>query len=195
MMIHKEFFMCVLTCVFLLLSGKGHASLADKFEPLEGISIQAFSFYDKDSNKIEGSSLIGRPSILHFWGTLCPPCLRELPSLDALMATAQDFDVYIICMDKKKTGAIEALYEKNGWNNLNIYKDMDLESMRVFQNRGTPSSYFVGADGTVLGRVYGEVDWQSPDSQKFLKGFVAGLVLAEERSSFLQKVSAWFTKK
>lgn len=182
--------------VFLLLLGNGHASLLDKFEPLTDINIKEFSFYDKDSKKIEGSSLVGRPLMLHFWGTLCPPCLKEMPSLDALMSNAGQFDIYIVCVDKKNTSAIEALYQKQGWKNLNIYKDMDLLSLRVFQNRGVPASYFVGADGRVLGRVYGEVDWQSPLSQKFLQDFALGKVSSSgEGSNLLQKVAGWFTRK
>lgn len=182
--------------VFLIVLGNGHASLLDKFEPLDGINIKEFSFYDKDSKKIEGSSLVGRPAVLHFWGTLCPPCLKEMPSLDTLMSDAGQFDIYIICVDKKNTSAIEGLYQKHGWKNLNIYKDMDLSSLRVFQNRGTPASYFVGADGRVLGRVYGEVEWQTPESKKFLQDFVLGKVPSTgESSNLLQKVADWFTRK
>lgn len=43
-----------------------------------------------DSAPLRLSSLRGKPVLLNFWATWCPPCLRELPDIAELSAAAGD---------------------------------------------------------------------------------------------------------
>jgi thiol-disulfide isomerase/thioredoxin len=40
-------------------------------------------FPTPDGGELVMSSLLGRPLLLNFWATWCPPCVREMPLLDA----------------------------------------------------------------------------------------------------------------
>jgi thiol-disulfide isomerase/thioredoxin len=40
------------------------------------------SFPVPGGGTLEMASLRGRPLLLNFWGTWCPPCVREMPELD-----------------------------------------------------------------------------------------------------------------
>lgn len=42
-----------------------------------------FSFTDRDGNSLQLSSFYGKPCILNFFATWCPPCRAELPAFDA----------------------------------------------------------------------------------------------------------------
>jgi thiol-disulfide isomerase/thioredoxin len=55
-------------------------------------------FTATDGRRQSIADLRGKIVMVHFWGSWCPPCLRELPSLDALYRILQD-----------KTGADVAL--------------------------------------------------------------------------------------
>jgi thiol-disulfide isomerase/thioredoxin len=48
----------------------------------------AFTSADGRSRSI--ADLRGKVVMVHFWGTWCPPCLRELPTLDSLHRILQD---------------------------------------------------------------------------------------------------------
>ncbi len=50
------------------------AAVADAFWPLE--------FDTPDGQRLAMSSLRGKPLVLNFWATWCPPCVREMPALD-----------------------------------------------------------------------------------------------------------------
>jgi thiol-disulfide isomerase/thioredoxin len=39
-------------------------------------------FATPDGGTLEPASLLGRPLLLNFWATWCPPCVREMPLLD-----------------------------------------------------------------------------------------------------------------
>lgn len=50
------------------------ATAADAFWSLE--------FDTPDGKRLAMSSLRGKPLVLNFWATWCPPCVREMPELD-----------------------------------------------------------------------------------------------------------------
>lgn len=178
--------------VFLLgFCGEVTASLSEKIEPMEGVSIDAYSFQDEASAKIAGSTLKGRPTLIHFWATFCAPCLDELKVIKRSVLGRSDLVFYSICINKKKTEEIDAFYKKHGLEGFPVYKDMDHALLRVFQNKGVPATYFVSSDGVVLGRVYGVIDWQSRENQAFLEDFVAGTLVINTERSLLQKMTNW----
>jgi thiol-disulfide isomerase/thioredoxin len=40
------------------------------------------SFVQPDGSTLQMASLLGHPLVLNFWGTWCPPCVKEMPELD-----------------------------------------------------------------------------------------------------------------
>jgi thiol-disulfide isomerase/thioredoxin len=44
----------------------------------------ARTYPDVDGHEIAMSSYLGQPLVLNFWATWCPPCVKEMPDLEAL---------------------------------------------------------------------------------------------------------------
>jgi thiol-disulfide isomerase/thioredoxin len=45
-------------------------------------SFWSMRFEAPEGAPVEAAALRGRPLVLNFWATWCPPCLREMPALD-----------------------------------------------------------------------------------------------------------------
>ncbi len=66
--------------------------------PPMGTEVKDLQFADINGQKMQLSDLRGKPVLINFWATWCPPCIEELPMLDAahrrgdltLIALAQD---------------------------------------------------------------------------------------------------------
>ncbi|RZS54686.1 TlpA family protein disulfide reductase [Sphaerotilus mobilis] len=48
-----------------------------------GGDLWSLAFDRPDGGRIELASLKGKPLVINFWATWCPPCVREMPLLDA----------------------------------------------------------------------------------------------------------------
>ena len=62
------------------------------------------SFPTPDGGTVAAASLRGQPLLLNFWGTWCPPCVKEMPDLDAFARehAAQGWRVLGLAVDNPK---------------------------------------------------------------------------------------------
>ena len=105
------------------------------------------------------------PLLLNFWASWCAPCIHELPTLQTLDESLRErgMAVMLVGIDHQGGGFGEAFLERHGVDiPLTLY-DEKREFARAFGVRGMPSSYFIGADGTVRGLVEGPEEWDRPE--------------------------------
>jgi thiol-disulfide isomerase/thioredoxin len=62
------------------------------------------SFATPDGGTVAVASLRGQPLLLNFWGTWCPPCVKEMPDLDTFAKehAAQGWRVLGLAVDNPK---------------------------------------------------------------------------------------------
>ena len=57
---------------------------------LDGESLETGRLLDRDDNDIDLAELTGRPLVVNFWFTDCPPCKREMPALQSAHDLAEE---------------------------------------------------------------------------------------------------------
>lgn len=134
----------------------------------------AQQFQQPDGQTLALQSLQGRPLLINFWATWCPPCVRELPRLSAFQqaqdaqpaAGAPGLKLLGLAVDsptpvrefiaRSPIGFTVALA---GLDGLQLVRDLGNDS------GGLPFSVLVGRAGTVLARHAGEL--QDADLQRW----------------------------
>jgi thiol-disulfide isomerase/thioredoxin len=103
-------------------------------------------------------SLRGRPLVINFWATWCPPCVKEMPELDHFAQThaAQGWQVLGIAVDQLEP--VKAFLARTGVQFPVVLAGLDgLQLVRELGNPqgGLPFTVVVAAQGQILQRKLG----------------------------------------
>ena len=120
------------------------------------------------------SDLQGKPLVLNFWATWCPPCRREMPELQNAFEKYEAQGLQMVAVNLQETDAkVRDFVEEFGLTFPTVI-DRDGELPDVYRLggpvRGIPSTYFIDATGVIRDRFFG------PLTKDFLEERVAKIL-------------------
>jgi thiol-disulfide isomerase/thioredoxin len=133
------------------LGGEGEA-------PSRGAKVPDFEWNDVASGKAVRLTTLGKPVLVNFWGTWCPPCRQEMPEMQKLYDKYKD-QVEFVGVSMGPRDSTEAV--KNFINHpptgaagpftytWRFVHDGNYDVATRYQVSAVPSSYFVGTDGVI----------------------------------------------
>ena len=109
----------------------------------------AWELPDLEGETIQSSSYAGKTLVIDFWATWCPPCLFQIPILNAFQAKHADADVVVVgvAVDAEGAEVVKPFAEKNGIQYQIVIGDERLA--RKFGAPGFPALAIVGRDGKI----------------------------------------------
>ncbi|MBK5924332.1 hypothetical protein CCR90_11215 [Rhodovulum sulfidophilum] len=118
----------------------------------------------------------GRWVVLNFWGTWCPPCLAEMPTLDSLAASmgSERFAVVTVATGRNPPQAIDRFFEDKQIAHLPKWRDRSSGLARQMGIIGLPVTVILDPEGREIGRLMGEADWNSPGTKALLGRLIEG---------------------
>jgi cytochrome c biogenesis protein CcmG/thiol:disulfide interchange protein DsbE len=134
------------------------------------INTPAPDFTVKDSDRtVTLSQYKGKPVLLNFWATWCPPCVEEMPSLVQLQQKMQGkVTVIAVSMDVDDDAYHHFIKAKNV--NLLTVRDGDQKSSAIYGTFKYPETYAIDSNGVIRRKFIGAVDWNDPEIQQYLSG-------------------------
>ncbi len=78
-----------------------HIEAADAAALAENGGLWGLSFPQPDGGELSMAALRGKPLVLNFWATWCPPCVKEMPQFDRFARdfASQGFQVVGLAID------------------------------------------------------------------------------------------------
>lgn len=114
------------------------------------------------------SDLKGKVVFLNFWATWCPPCRREMPSMETLYQRFKGQGLEMLAVDcQEDSGGVSAFMRRN---RLTFPAVLD-KSGAVSGNYGIeaiPTTYIIDRSGKIILKVVGSLDW---NNQKIIAAF------------------------
>ena len=132
-------------------------------------------FKDEAGNDHTLADFAGKAVVVNFWATWCAPCVKEMPTLDALQAQFGDKGIQVLAISQDREGAQVAkpFKDKNGWNDLALYTESAGKFQKDADLNGLPTTIILNKAGQEVGRVEGEVNWTSPEVEQKLQALAA----------------------
>jgi len=173
---------CVLSLILTMLPWITPAHAGDLGQALDAFGVQQprmhkpapnFSLSTLADGRKKLSDYHGRVVLLNFWATWCSPCRYEMPQIEALWKKYrnQGFAVLAVNVDRgNRTDVADFAHSLH--LGFPVLLDPEGTVRNRYGVRALPTSYLIGRDGKIIGRVIGERDWSSSAAQTMIRALL-----------------------
>jgi peroxiredoxin len=141
--------------------------------PKEGFQAPNFTLETSNGETIILSDLLGKPIVINFWASWCPPCRAEMPALQSTFEENQELDLIILAVNTTNQDSIEKAvsFAEEFELTFPILFDRDGSVSRLYQTSALPTTYFINREGIIEKVIIG-----GPMSEALLESVVEGLL-------------------
>lgn len=146
-----------------------------QFIALDGkLPAPALAFTSRAGERKQLSDFRGKLVLVNLWATWCVPCVEEMPTLDRLQAKlGADLTILAVAEDRRGAEIVDPFLKRLGIQHLAVYLDPKSAAIDAFKVQGLPTSFLVGRDGMILGKLEGAAAWDEPAMVARLKRYIA----------------------
>lgn len=138
------------------LSGYSTSNIAAQEENEENdndLTVINFTVTNEDDNNVKIHDMLGKPMIINFWASWCPPCKSEMPYFeDAFNEHGEDIHFMMIDLtdgDRETVESGKKFIEDSGYT-FPVYYDTLLEGVYAYRVYSIPFTLFIDKDGTII---------------------------------------------
>ena len=153
------------------------AQAAERQQPKLGYQLTAlaaplpapdFTLEDMDAKKFSLKDYRGKVVLLNFWATWCPPCRREMPSMERLHQKFKGRDFVVLALNQMEDGDQVFTFTGDLGVELSfpIVFDKDSSVSRAYGVMGLPTTYLIDKKGNVRFRAIGGREFDHPEVEK-----------------------------
>ena len=128
-------------------------------------------FQNPDRGEITLGEFKGTPVLVNLWATWCAPCVKELPTLNALAQThAQEgrLGVIAVSQDMGPQASVEAFLARLKVDDLGAYHDPKMALSDALDAQVLPTTILYDAEGKEVWRYVGDLDWTGAEAARLL---------------------------
>ncbi|MDI9541116.1 MAG: TlpA disulfide reductase family protein [Bacillota bacterium] len=120
-----------------------------------------FTVYDASGNEVHLSDFIGKPIVLNFWASWCPPCQMEMPDFEQMYLELGDEIQFL--MINMTDGFRETQKRAIDFINENEYSfpvlfDLKSNAASIYGVQNLPTTLFIDAEGNFVAYATGAID-------------------------------------
>lgn len=132
-----------------------------------GSALPDLSFADPAGGKLALASLKGKPVLINLWATWCAPCVKELPTLEALAASGK-VRVVTVSQDSGEPAKVAAFLKGKGLTRLEPWLDPENNLAFAYDGGTLPMTVLYDSAGKEVWRFTGDNDWASAQTAALL---------------------------
>ncbi|WP_185095858.1 TlpA family protein disulfide reductase [Chryseobacterium daeguense] len=107
---------------------------------------------------------------LNFWGTWCPPCRKEWPSIQKLYDTRKDHVDFVLIAMNDQEDAVRKFLKENNYN-VPVYIAQSPISEKILP-KVFPTTYLLDKDGRIIIKEDASRDWNTESVHQFIDNII-----------------------
>jgi len=139
-----------------------YASAEPTLTPVPGkVMAPEFTLQDTHGKLHRLSDYRGKPVIVNFWATWCPPCREELPSMNRAWHTIEEQGVAMLAINMGEDEDTIFIFSADYPTDFPILMDQTGEVIEKWPVKGLPTTFVIAPDGTIAYRAIGSREWDA----------------------------------
>jgi thiol-disulfide isomerase/thioredoxin len=121
-----------------------------------------FTVIDANGNNVKFSDLLGKPIIINFWASWCPPCKAEMPDYEEAYQNYSNKGIVFMMINmtdgQRETVDIAKKFLKENNYKFDVYFDVNSDAANIYGISSIPDSIFIDKTGNIINAYVGAVD-------------------------------------
>ncbi|BAV32778.1 alkyl hydroperoxide reductase [Sulfuricaulis limicola] len=130
-----------------------------------------FALKDIDGKLRRLSESRGKVVLVNFWATWCPPCRREMPSMQRAWTQlkSENFEMLAINVGEDEDTIFGFTFSTGVELTFPILLDRDAQVIKAWPVIALPTSFVVDPQGRIVYRAVGGREWDDPELLKKIR--------------------------
>jgi thiol-disulfide isomerase/thioredoxin len=146
---------------------------AVEFRKLEAKPPPLLATLDINGSKRDLASYKGQVVLVNFWASWCPPCRKEMPSMQRLMQKLAGKPFVILAMDSGENREEAEPFLKELRLDFPILFDPESEIAKRWRVFAMPTSFLIDKQGLVRYVLPGGTEWDEGDGWRLIQAMLA----------------------
>jgi len=137
-----------------------------------GDTAPQFAITSDRGTKLSRTDFGGKLLVLNFWATWCPPCVNELPSLNAMARALAAKGIVVVGISIDQDEKAYKAFTQRFKLAFETARDPEANISSEYGTFKIPETYVITPDGKVVEKFISDRDWMDPALLKRLEGYV-----------------------
>jgi peroxiredoxin len=121
-----------------------------------------FRITTDDGIRMTRSSFGGKVLVLNFWATWCPPCVEEMPTLNAMQKQLAGSGVIVLAVSVDRNEQAYRQFLQRTGVSFRTARDPEANISSQYGTFKFPETYVIDRNGKVVQKIIGAADWTDP---------------------------------